>query len=219
MEPAEPWRTGPVFRVGLQRLGIVTMPPEEGQPRWSWLPAFGLRAGSRPRTAAFVVVLALAVLAVLVPVTLTAVLRQGGLHGANLLGEWSDRASGLAVQPGASSQGSHPGRPNRPEAANGSLPATADWETFARFSGASAFLAPRTIQQLGLSEEQQRQIRQIVDKTTEALKQIDARFRGADRQDQARREERLLEDARKLAIDVLTPEQRQRLQSVLARSQ
>jgi hypothetical protein len=221
MEPAEPWRTGPVFRVGLQRLAVVGMPPEEGQSRWSWLPAIGLRTGSRPRTAAFAALLALAV--VVVPVVLTAVLRQSGLRGSNLLSEWANREASLPLQPEAGSPGSYPpGLPNRRGAAGGpwpSAPRTADWESFARLSGASVFLAPQTIQELGLSEAQQHRIRQIVNKTTETLEQIEARFRGADRQDQARREERLFEEARKLAIEVLTPEQRQRFKALLSQSQ
>jgi hypothetical protein len=226
MEPPEPWRTGPVFRVGLQRLAIVGMTPEEGQSRWSWLAALGLRTGSRPRTVAFGVALALAVVVIVVPVVLTAVLRWSGLHGANLLSESSDRAASLPLHPGAGSQGSHPARPvglpNRPGAAGGawpSAPRAADWESFARLSGASVFLAPQTIQELGLSEAQQHEIRQIVNRTTETLEQIDARFRGADRQNQARREEKVLEDARKLAIEVLTPEQRQRFEALLSQSQ
>jgi len=223
MEPVEPWRTGPIFRVGLQRLATVSMPLEEGQSRWSWLPTFGLRQSSHPRAAAFGVILALVVVVVLVPVVLTAVLRHSGLRGANMLNQWGDRVANLPVLAGAGSQGGDPARPaglpNRPGAAGGSSSATANWETFARFSGASAFLAPQTIQELGLSEKQQEEIRQIVEKTSEALKQIDVQFRGADRQAQTLREERLFDEARKLAIDVLTPEQRQRLQAVLARSQ
>jgi phosphate starvation-inducible protein PhoH len=85
-----------------------------------------------------------------------------------------------------------------------------------RLPGASAFLAPRTIQELGLSGAQQQQIREIADQTAAAFKQLDAKSYRMTREEQSRDEEKLLQSAREKSLAVLTPEQRQRFQALLS---
>jgi len=94
-----------------------------------------------------------------------------------------------------------------------------DWATIARLPGAAPLLTSPAIRELGLTEDQQRRIREIVDETAEAFKQLDAQFRGISRQEQSRAEGRLLEAARDEAFGLLTPEQRRQFQAATDKAQ
>jgi hypothetical protein len=112
-----------------------------------------------------------------------------------------------------------PNPPGGAEASSPEPPSTSDWVRLVHLPGASAFVIPRTIQELGLSSAQQQQMREIVDQTGADFKQLDAKSSRMTREEQSRYEEKLLQSAREKSLAVLTPEQRQRFQALLDLSQ
>ena len=95
-------------------------------------------------------------------------------------------------------------------------PAAARLAGLVRLPGASGLLAADMIRDLGLTDDQLRKIRSIVESTTQQIRELDADSGSRSRQDQSQQEDRLLDESRARAIDALTAEQRQRLQSHLA---
>ncbi|HEY4760732.1 MAG TPA: hypothetical protein VIH42_09140 [Thermoguttaceae bacterium] len=79
--------------------------------------------------------------------------------------------------------------------------------------GAAAFTLPNVINQLNLTEEQQRQIQEIVDSTDETLVELEERETG---QKQLYISQELLDFARNSVLEILTPEQRLRWQELTA---
>jgi hypothetical protein len=212
-----------IYCIGLQRLGEAEEPPT-AEPAYRHLASAALRwlfpsGHVMASPSGFV----LAVVVVGAPLAFAALFYHFCRTSATSLGA-PIRAEESAVQPAARSAGEQPAGPG---SASRSIPAdtalkassgAADWATIARLPGAAPLLTSSMIRSLGLSEDQQRRIREIVDETTEAFKQVDAQFQGSSRQEQSRVERILLEAAREKALGLLTPEQRGEFQAVLDKS-
>ena len=85
-----------------------------------------------------------------------------------------------------------------------------------RMPGASAFLAPNVIQELGITDQQQKKIQNIVDATAEAMGKLREQLNDKSVQMQETINQELLDIARDSALKLLTPEQQARWQKLIA---
>jgi hypothetical protein len=86
--------------------------------------------------------------------------------------------------------------------------ARSNWKNYIReMSGPSVFVVPDVVRSLGLDEDQQRQIQEIIDAVSKALKNLDFAGKPNDPQKYARQKEELLETGRQRAMKILTKEQ------------
>jgi hypothetical protein len=77
-----------------------------------------------------------------------------------------------------------------------------------RLPGAAIFAHPQVIRTLAITEDQQRQIQRIIELTTEAILRLDS-LAGEQGLGQVAEQQRILEAARREAINLLTDQQRQ----------
>jgi Spy/CpxP family protein refolding chaperone len=227
MGPADSGACERVFRIGLQRLGECVTLEEGNTSRWRWLPAILRDGDPGPHSPAFSVGFALAAVVVAVPLVLI-VFAQHFHHFTSKPDALTAGGENPGSRPSQPHAGSQSGRsappansPNPPDRAGVSSrepSPTSDWMTMARLPGASAFLVPQAIRELGLTGVQQQRIREIIDATTAAFRQLDAKSHRMSREEQSHREEKLLQSARAQSLDTLTPEQRERFQTLLGQS-
>lgn len=220
--PRNPGREGKTYRIGLQRLGEVVRPPDAGPLGQRLLSSALRRPSPSAHAPASLSGAVLAVVVVAAPLLFAGLFYYYCRTTLDAASNESARAADLIARPsGLASVDSPVGRlsaAGRTQTAGGASTASggaSEWATIARLPGAAALLASPTIRELGITEDQQRRIRQIVDQTTDAFKQIDLHFRDMTRQDQSRLERKLLEAGREKALGLLTPEQRRRFQSRL----
>ncbi len=231
---AETEQPTPVFRLGLDRLGELVVPEEDEGPRAGRTFHFHL-ARFFPSDAPMLMLGAVVVLLlVILPIaTLTLPSYRGSL-GVKRVSRWLDRtlggfrsdgatrrqrqAAGRSAQPKwtASSQRTQPNRshtaaPDRPTADN-----TQQLRNLARrMQGATVFSLPEVIRKLELSDSQQARIREIVDISSQAIQQFDARRQDSSRQQRSRTRTMILRAARREVLDMLTEEQRVRWQKLV----
>jgi hypothetical protein len=226
MEPVDS-RGGQAFRIGLRRLGECVTLEEGNTSRSSWLPAILREGGPSLRSSAFGVGMALAAVVISVPLVVVVFVRQlrPFTSKPDVSFATGENPGNRPSQPLASFQSGRSAppvnSPNRPEGAGVSSrepSPTSDWMKLVHLPGASAFVVPRTIRELGLTGVQQQRFREIIDETTAAFKQLDAKSHRMSREEQSHREEKLLQSARAKSLDTLTPEQRERFQTLLEQS-
>ena len=88
-----------------------------------------------------------------------------------------------------------------------------------RLAGATALTLSEVVQRLQLSDQQQAQIRRIVNGTIENMRRLrlEAASKGVQRRQFAQRRDELLSESRRQALDLLTPKQAQSGTSFLTR--
>jgi hypothetical protein len=87
-------------------------------------------------------------------------------------------------------------------------------ESVRRLSGPSALLVPDVGRLLELTDLQKEQIRALSDTASEALERLEAKSRSDSRFEHSQRRAALLDEAQRQALDVLTPEQRERWEAL-----
>jgi hypothetical protein len=85
-----------------------------------------------------------------------------------------------------------------------------------RMPGAEAFLMPNVIQELGLTDQQQRQIQDIIDSTEEAVILLGRQSNGESSRKREKIHQELLDIARSSALKVLTKDQQERWKELSA---
>lgn len=121
--------------------------------------------------------------------------------------------SPLGSAPAATANDSAPG-PSPAVKPSGSQ-ANKAWGAMIRsLAGADPFLLKEVVEELGLTEEQQEQIRRIAESSAEALRQIRVRWPTDTRQQHAEKRHIVLTEARRRALEVLNEEQRARWQAL-----
>lgn len=86
--------------------------------------------------------------------------------------------------------------------------------TVRRLPGAAAFVLSDVARELGLDAGQRQRMRAIVDATDQVVRQMDEQQHEGNRQQHARDRAALLEEARREALNVLTPAQRARWEAL-----
>lgn len=219
--PKDPARGARTYRIGLQRLGEVVAPPNAGPLSQRLLSnVLPLPSPSAHAPVSFSGIL-LALVVVAAPLLFAGLFfyyyttrdtsAEGSARAADLI------ARPLGLVPGESLPG-NPGPAGRASMAGAASTASggpSSWASIARLPGAAALLASPMIRELEMTENQQRRIREIVDQTAGAFKEIDVHLRGITRQDQSELERKLLEAGREKALGLLTPEQRRRFQTLV----
>lgn len=220
--PKDPARGARTYRIGLQRLGEIVAPPSAGPLSQRLLSnVLRLPSPSAHAPVSFSGVL-LALVVVAAPLLFAGLFFYYYYTTLDASAEGSARAADVIAQPlgpvpAESSPGrlSLAGRASMAGAASTASGGPSSWASIARLPGAAALLASPMIRELGMSENQQRRIREIVDQTAGAFKEMDVQLRGITRQDQSELERKLLEAGREKALGLLTPEQRRRFQTLV----
>jgi hypothetical protein len=81
-------------------------------------------------------------------------------------------------------------------------------DSLSRLPGAAALALPDVVQQLQLTAKQQERIRQLIEATSQAMRNLDQRVPGQQRQQVSAIRARLLDEARREALGLLTSQQR-----------
>ena len=81
-------------------------------------------------------------------------------------------------------------------------------DTVRRLPGANALAWPEVVKQLQLTDVQQERIHQLIEDTSRAIRGLDRELSGEQRQQMSELRGALLDQARREAIDLLTPQQR-----------
>jgi hypothetical protein len=219
------------FRLGLKRLGEL-QPPDEarsaGLPRAVW---FRLR-GLLPFGASSLVG-GLAIAAVAVAAPLAAIFAVWHRHHpvVDRVVDWIPQpwpAQGADAPDGGSRGQWRSGWPepagwfadtpaDAGDAAGDAVSGAATLRLLAaRLPGPAALDLPEAVDYLDLTDAQQRQIRELVQRTSAELNEVGERLRGQSRQEVARAERAALERARQEALGLLSDEQRARWQKLVA---
>lgn len=103
----------------------------------------------------------------------------------------------------------------RTQQSNPSASSEKKWhETARRLPGASAFTMPEVVQELQLTADQQKQIHQLIEATSQAIQALDRQLKGQQRQQISARRAELFGQARREALGILTVEQRAQWQKL-----
>jgi hypothetical protein len=90
------------------------------------------------------------------------------------------------------------------------------YETVHRLSGASPFAVPEVVQELQLTANQQKQIRQVIEAASQAIRGLDQQPGGQQRQEISQQRAKLFDQARGEALNILTAEQRAQWEKLTA---
>jgi hypothetical protein len=195
-------QSSPWLRLGLRRLGEVASNP----PSFSWFTG-GLhfqmsewqRSGAIGRLAVGLLVMAVVVAA---PLLLARSMRQAEVSDAkkpHRSAEYNNDLIAKHPTPNDHPSGQRTAFPSAPQQHNAMLD----------LPGASSLLLPEVVAKLQLTRDQQRQIEQLNETTSEAIREFAAQTHGEQREDILQQSaKRLHEQARRNALQLLTASQR-----------
>jgi hypothetical protein len=102
-------------------------------------------------------------------------------------------------------------RPARGQAQESAHSTSLSWrelqKTIPRLPGATAFTLPEVIERLRLTDDQQRQIRRLIETTAQTARDLDRQLSGQQRHEVSELRERLLDETRREALKLLTDPQ------------
>jgi hypothetical protein len=227
VDPQEPW-----YRLGLSRLSDAPMPDLAAASFWSRRVQMPL-ARLCPSSGMMAVLGILFVVAgIALPVGLLSEYWREEQTKVKRLLQWSDRLIDSAKSD-ATRQDKLPSQSTK-ETSSGttandaeSTDDGADSQSTAsreqalkkivrQWQGATVFTAPQIIEELQLTDNQQRQIHEIIEATSQAMRNLDARLHDEQRQQIGRLRTELLNRARREVVRLLTSEQRNRWNQLAA---
>ncbi len=220
------------FRLGLSRLGEAALPDQPavsllaGSLRFhlgQWYPSGGMLT---------ILGVLLAVVAVAAPVALMNMHWHAGPSGVAWLLQWSNRSivaskarhsaplpglarpaaddspfsSGPAFDDGNSVFDPDSGQVRKSR--QSSLSSQGPHDSIRLLPGAAAMALPEIVEQLQLTTDQQEQIRQLIEATSQAMRNLDAQLQGRQRQQISEFRTQLLDESRRKALELLTGQQR-----------
>jgi hypothetical protein len=194
----------PMLRVGLRRVGDLVAADDPELRRAT----HGLRSNLRhafPTQLAFVKTLIYTAL-VAGGVALVLMVVIAMIDPRSLLRDMRDAAGDEPDAAAAAAAGNERGdSPASPGTGTGNIR-----RAIQRLAGAEPFVVPEVIDALKLSPAQQARIRELHDTTASAIRDLDARASGVNRQEQAKCRALLMEAARREVLEVLTEYQRRK---------
>ncbi len=90
---------------------------------------------------------------------------------------------------------------------------------YLRMPGATPLILPEVIEKLQLTPDQQSQIRDLTETTSKAMRNLDEKLRGQQRQSIKEQREKLLDQSRQEALKILSKEQRAQWDAMTAKPQ
>jgi len=203
--PQDPGHVELPSRLGLERLrDLGTEEPQPARLAWLdrlWHTGFSPWSSSSTSSAAMLIMAC-----VVVPVLLIVAMTYFDRPLMKRLAQWSKGSDfSLRSQSRVESPESRVESPEPLSTLDSRLSTL--YSTIRRLPGPSALVAPEVVRELALTDTQRAEIRRIVDATDEAIGQIDEYWRQDSRQTRSEKRTMLLNEARRRALEVLTPQQ------------